>query len=179
MLENSINFFMRTWLRNTTENTFIPAYIWKKGFADDTYDRTQVTVLENLQRYELMAFFNIRGRLGDDFQETIEVDWISDVHENYNAILSEALSHRIVNFQVTRYVNDYERLVNIFSKNIFIRGNLLMNLPLYPVYQVRPCGLMDKASDFGSEDCRFESCHGRLTFVHHIVSIESLLVNFW
>ena len=24
-----------------------------------------------------------------------------------------------------------------------------------------PCGLMDKASDFGSEDYRFESCHGR------------------
>ena len=24
-----------------------------------------------------------------------------------------------------------------------------------------PCGLMDKASDFGSEDCRFESCQGR------------------
>ena len=22
---------------------------------------------------------------------------------------------------------------------------------------------MDKASDFGSEDCRFESCHGRRT----------------
>ena len=26
----------------------------------------------------------------------------------------------------------------------------------------RPCGLMDKAPDFGSGDCRFESCHGRL-----------------
>ena len=27
------------------------------------------------------------------------------------------------------------------------------------------CGLMDKAPDFGSGDCRFESCHGRsLTF---------------
>ena len=25
----------------------------------------------------------------------------------------------------------------------------------------RVCGLMDKASDFGSEDCRFESCHDR------------------
>jgi hypothetical protein len=24
-----------------------------------------------------------------------------------------------------------------------------------------PRGLMDKASDFGSEDCRFESCRGR------------------
>uniref|UniRef100_T1GCG1 Fibronectin type-III domain-containing protein n=1 Tax=Megaselia scalaris TaxID=36166 RepID=T1GCG1_MEGSC len=24
-----------------------------------------------------------------------------------------------------------------------------------------PCGLMEKASDFESEDCRFESCHGR------------------
>ena len=31
----------------------------------------------------------------------------------------------------------------------------------------RPCGLMDKASDFGSEDCRFESCHGRLNFIIH------------
>ena len=29
-------------------------------------------------------------------------------------------------------------------------------------YQVRPCGLMDKAPDFGSGDCRFESCHGRI-----------------
>ena len=26
---------------------------------------------------------------------------------------------------------------------------------------IRPCGLMDKAPDFGSGDCRFESCHGR------------------
>ncbi len=26
---------------------------------------------------------------------------------------------------------------------------------------------MDKASDFGSEDCRFESCHGRLLHVSH------------
>ena len=29
----------------------------------------------------------------------------------------------------------------------------------------RPCGLMDKASDFESEDCRFESCHGRIIFL--------------
>ena len=29
----------------------------------------------------------------------------------------------------------------------------------------RPCGLMDKAPDFGSGDCRFESCHGRLFLV--------------
>ena len=25
----------------------------------------------------------------------------------------------------------------------------------------RECGLMDKAPDFGSGDCRFESCHSR------------------
>jgi hypothetical protein len=25
----------------------------------------------------------------------------------------------------------------------------------------RPCDLMEKASDFGSKDCRFEYCHGR------------------
>ena len=29
---------------------------------------------------------------------------------------------------------------------------------------LRPCGLMDKAPDFGSGDCRFESCHGRYLF---------------
>ena len=29
----------------------------------------------------------------------------------------------------------------------------------------RPCGLMDKAPDFGSGDCRFESCHGRNIFL--------------
>ena len=28
--------------------------------------------------------------------------------------------------------------------------------------EARPCGLMDKAPDFGSGDCRFESCHGRV-----------------
>ena len=33
---------------------------------------------------------------------------------------------------------------------------------LFHIGQVRPCGLMDKAPDFGSGDCRFESCHGRL-----------------
>ena len=27
--------------------------------------------------------------------------------------------------------------------------------------KVGPCGLMDKAPDFGSGDCRFESCHDR------------------
>ena len=28
----------------------------------------------------------------------------------------------------------------------------------------RACGLMDKAPDFGSGDCRFESCHARANF---------------
>ena len=32
-------------------------------------------------------------------------------------------------------------------------------------HQVRSCGLMDKAPDFGSGDCRFESCHDRFCFL--------------
>ena len=28
----------------------------------------------------------------------------------------------------------------------------------------RPCSLMDKAFDFGSRDCRFESCQGLTIF---------------
>ena len=44
----------------------------------------------------------------------------------------------------------------------------LIEIVKYPVnaycntVQLRPCGLMDKAPDFGSGDCRFESCHGRI-----------------
>ena len=37
----------------------------------------------------------------------------------------------------------------------------------FPGTQLRPCGLMDKAPDFGSGDCRFESCHGRLLFARN------------
>ena len=35
----------------------------------------------------------------------------------------------------------------------------------------RPCGPMDKASDFGSEDCRFESCQGRFSFTRQAVAL--------
>ena len=47
-----------------------------------------------------------------------------------------------------------------------------------------PCGLMDKASDFGSEDCRFESCHGRVflfnnkTYKHHVSPNSPFLLVF-
>ena len=48
--------------------------------------------------------------------------------------------------------NDKDK--NIFNKN-------------KQVWQhCRTCGLMDKASDFGSEDCRFESCHVRQHFFY-------------
>ena len=32
------------------------------------------------------------------------------------------------------------------------------------MYMYRPRGLMDKASDFGSEDCEFESHRGHILF---------------
>ena len=40
----------------------------------------------------------------------------------------------------------------------------------------RPRGLMDKASDFGSEDCRFESCRGRtidVVFIQHYLTVHT------
>ena len=40
-------------------------------------------------------------------------------------------------------------------------------------FTYRPCGLMDKASDFGSEDCRFESCHGRDFFGKNTSKIQT------
>ena len=48
---------------------------------------------------------------------------------------------------------------------------------------------MDKASDFGSEDCRFESCHGRSTYIflclvfsqnyYKIVTNIYLIIYWW
>ena len=31
---------------------------------------------------------------------------------------------------------------------------------------------MDKASDFGSENCRFKSCHDRKSFVHLVLILQ-------
>jgi hypothetical protein len=46
-----------------------------------------------------------------------------------------------------------------------LEGNYscLKNISLLKIK--RPCGLMDKASDFGSGDCRFESCLGQFIFI--------------
>ena len=43
-----------------------------------------------------------------------------------------------------------------------------------PTHQVRPCGLMDKAPDFGSGDCRFESCHGRINKFSSVIRSKYL-----
>ena len=42
-----------------------------------------------------------------------------------------------------------------------------INLEICRFYNCGSCGLMDKASDFGSEDCRFESCHDRFLLFFH------------
>ena len=51
------------------------------------------------------------------------------------------------------------------SKRYYIYYTTSLKFAMYRVrhrlVRCRACGLMDKASDFGSEDCRFESCHGR------------------
>lgn len=44
----------------------------------------------------------------------------------------------------------------------------------------RACGLMDKVSDFGSEDCRFESCHARWIYFFVpkvVITAKSVLWN--
>ena len=50
---------------------------------------------------------------------------------------------------------------------------------------MRLCGLMDKAPDFGSGDCRFESCHGRnifLSFAEILIGLcsqEKRIMNYY
>ena len=42
-----------------------------------------------------------------------------------------------------------------------LTGNRLIIVDVHLFSHHWPCGLMDKASDFGSEDCEFESRRGR------------------
>ena len=50
-----------------------------------------------------------------------------------------------------------------FTWSISIKSEIKCELSniFHMCSKIRACGLMDKASDFGSEDCRFESCHAR------------------
>ena len=41
------------------------------------------------------------------------------------------------------------------------------------------CGLMDKAPDFGSGDCRFESCHGRSKSFDMILKENEMGHSWW
>ena len=41
---------------------------------------------------------------------------------------------------------------------------------------LRLCGLMDKAPDFGSGDCRFESCHFQVIFIANTVMVNFTLM---
>ena len=51
--------------------------------------------------------------------------------------------------------------------NLFFINEIIHNKgPNYTPIMDRPCGLMDKASDFESEDCEFESRRGRIFFSH-------------
>ena len=54
------------------------------------------------------------------------------------------------------------------------------NLQKYMTTHIRLCGLMDKASGIGPEDCRFESCHNHITFfcIISIYEIAGLAQNY-
>ena len=74
------------------------------------------------------------------------------------------------------------------SDNKALIRHCLANMPCLPLtkqllagdlsklYCMRawPCGLMDKASDFGSEDSRFESWRGRCIFVANTIFCDLL-----
>ncbi|VDL80789.1 unnamed protein product [Nippostrongylus brasiliensis] len=66
----------------------------------------------------------------------------------------------------------YVLLAQVFRVRHFkdYKGYKVVAVELNEIIQPRACGLMDKASDFGSEDCRFESCQGR-----NILLLGSLL----
>ena len=100
-------------------------------------------------------------------------DWGFDPHHGRLFLIHSSLEH-IVTAQLRRMVSHgplestVRTILTVFRKH----------LRTYIVYlqrhdNIRPCGPMDKASDFESEDCGFDPHHGRLFLIHssleHIV----------
>ena len=59
---------------------------------------------------------------------------------------------------------------------------LFISILLFLTKQItfmRSCGLMDKASDFGSEDCMFESCHDRGNFFFPLDPVKNIDTIIW
>ena len=52
-------------------------------------------------------------------------------------------------------------MITIVLATRFVTRLTFINKEINLQFILRACGLMDKAPDFGSGDCRFESCHAR------------------
>ena len=68
----------------------------------------------------------------------------------------------------SQFAREITRMLNkTLIYKLYEKKRSSQNVKIIKKYRLKltgPCGLMDKASDFESEDCRFESCHGRLFF---------------
>jgi hypothetical protein len=74
-----------------------------------------------------------------------------------------------------RDLSTFDLIMTILQSNYIQQLWFVFNLQPH----IWPCGLMDKASDFESEDCRFESCHGRWLFLWIFILIFDYCKNLW
>lgn len=72
----------------------------------------------------------------------------------------------------------YESLLIRFAALVFYIAILPSFVYACNVLQRGPCGLMDKAPDFESGDCRFESCLGRFIFFNFFLNFLNYFKSF-
>ena len=65
-----------------------------------------------------------------------------------------------------KFVKDLNTFKALLLLNIYHKMRFVL------LFEYRPCSPMDKASDFESEDCRFESCHGHVVLAWRCVLLE-------
>lgn len=80
-----------------------------------------------------------------------------DSFPNYKGILGPSDWKKVINF--------FE-IINLYRIFFFLGVGLLSCIKSK---FIRPRGPMDKASVFGTEDCRFESCRGQFNFISFLV----------
>ena len=92
------------------------------------------------------------------------------------------MTHPIANIVI---VNTYLKhsskgqTLNLYKLATLVEIILILSSEFLTPLPESSCGLMDKAPDFGSGDCRFESCQGRyIPFDLPVSNISIVLLSF-
>ena len=117
-------------------------------------DHTQLAAWSSRTNFNTFNQLGVIDLVCRDNKADLSIDIKTGAHARLSSFSPTFLTNHIRScIAVSKVISQYPS---------FIKPNLPQ------VFTIRSCGLMDKASDFESEDCRFESCHDRYTIFYPV-----------